>query len=66
MERRYLIRKPHEQIFQTDIRSLCFLLKLTGYVHQQVEHFRIDILPPLYLFVLYLSQNKERLMPYIT
>jgi len=42
------------------------ILKPTGCVHQQVCHWRIDIPPTLYLFVLYLSLNKQRLLPRIT
>ena len=39
-------------------------LKPTGYVmHQQFNIQQLYILPTLYLCVLYLSENKERLVP---
>ena len=40
------------------------LLKPTGYVmHQQFNIQQLYILPTLYLCVLYLSENKQRLVP---
>jgi len=40
------------------------LLKPTGYVmHQQFNIQQLFALPTLYLCVLYLSQNKQRLVP---
>ena len=40
------------------------LLKPTGYVmHQQFNIQQLYALPTLYLCVLYLSQNKQRLVP---
>ena len=40
------------------------LLKPTGHVmHQQFNIQQLYILPTLYLCVLYLSENKERLVP---
>ena len=40
------------------------LLKPTGYVmHQQFDIQQLYVLPTLYLCVLYLSENKQRLMP---
>ena len=40
------------------------LLKPTGYVmHQQFNIQQLYSLPTLYLCVLYLSENKQRLMP---
>jgi hypothetical protein len=40
------------------------LLKLTGYVmHQQFNIQQLYALPTLYLCVLYLSENKHRLVP---
>ena len=40
------------------------LLKPTGYVmHQQVNIQQLYVLPTLYLYVLYLSENKKRLVP---
>jgi hypothetical protein len=38
----------------------------TGYVmHQQVYIQQLYVLPTLYLCVLYLTENKQRLMPLI-
>ena len=40
------------------------LLKPTGHVmHQQFNIQQLYVLPTLYLFVLYLSENKQRLVP---
>ena len=40
------------------------LLKSTGYVmHQQFNIQQMYVLPTLYLCVLYLSENKQRLVP---
>ena len=40
------------------------LLKPTGYVmHQQLNNQQLYALPTLYLCVLYLSENKQRLVP---
>ena len=40
------------------------LLKPTGYViHQQFNIQQLNFLPTLYLCVLYLSENKQRLVP---
>ena len=40
------------------------LLKPTGYVmHQQFNIQKLYVLPTLYLCVLYLSENKQRLVP---
>ena len=43
----------------------CFnLLKPTGHVmHQQFNNQQLYALPTLYLCVLYLSENKQRLVP---
>ena len=47
--------------------SILNLLKPTGYVmHQQFNIQQLYILPTLYLCVLYLSQNKQRLVPLTT
>ena len=47
------------------VLSLWFnLLKPTGYVmHQQFNIQQLYVLPTLYLCVLYLSENKQRLVP---
>ena len=43
------------------------LLKPTGYVmHQQFNIQQLYALPTLYLCVLYLSENKQRLVPLTT
>ena len=40
------------------------LLKPTGYaIHQQFNSQQLYVLPTLYLCVLYLSENKQRLVP---
>ena len=40
------------------------LLKPTGHVmHQQFNIQQLHVLPTLYLCVLYLSENKQRLVP---
>ena len=40
------------------------LLKSTGHVmHQQFNIQQLYVLPPLYLCVLYLSENKQRIVP---
>ena len=40
------------------------LLKLTGYLmHQQFNIQQLYVLPTQYLCVLYLSENKQRLVP---
>ena len=47
-----------------DIKCSVNLLKPTGYVmHQQFNIQQLYILPTLYLCVLYLSENKQRLVP---
>ena len=51
------------------ITALCLviffnLLKPTGYVmHQQFNIQQLYLVPTLYLCVLYLSENKQRLLP---
>ena len=43
------------------------LLKSTGHVmHQQFNIQQLYVLPALYLCVLYLSENKQRLVPLIS
>ena len=45
-------------------RLVVNLLKPTGYVmHQQFNIQQLYVLPTLYLCVLYLSENKQRLGP---
>jgi hypothetical protein len=50
--------------------DMCFRLKLlkpTGHVmHQQFNIQQLYLLPTLYLCVLYLSENKQRLVPLIS
>jgi hypothetical protein len=49
----------------TKLRLLIInLLKSTAYVmHQQFNIQQLHVLPTLYLCVLYLSENKQRLVP---
>ena len=50
---------------RTDSLELSYvnLLKLTGHVmHQQFNIQQLYVLPTLYLCVLYLSENKQRLV----
>ena len=45
-------------------RAFVNLLKPTGYVmHQEFNIQQLYVLPTLYLCVLYLSENKQRLVP---
>ena len=54
-------------IYQTKLRHIpdnLNLLKPTGHVmHQPFNIQQLYVLPTLYLCVLYLSENKERLVP---
>ena len=51
----------------SDAVRLVNLLKPTGYVmHQQFNIQQLYALPTLYLCVLYLSENKQRLVPLIS
>ena len=46
------------------LHSLVNLLKPTGHVmHQHFNIQQLYVLPTLYLCVLYLSENKQRLVP---
>ena len=50
-----------------DITFFLNLLKHTGYVvHQQFNIQQLYVLPTLYLCILYLSENKQRLVPLIS
>ena len=56
----YLCRSLRVYIFE----SVFDLLKLTGHVlHQQFNIQQLYVLPTLHLCVLYLSENKQRLVP---
>ena len=56
-----LIGIPRKQV---QLNSVFNLLKPTGYVmHQQFNIQQLYVLPTLYLCVLYLSENKQRLVP---
>ena len=59
-----LIKKAyyfHQHSLASDVFNL---LKPTGYVmHQQFNIQQLYVLPTLYLCVLYLSENKQRLVP---
>ena len=59
-----------QSIFGLKLRSLIQkiiyfnILKPTGHVmHQQFKIHQLYVLPTLYLCVLYLSENKQRLVP---
>jgi hypothetical protein len=56
-----------DEILQSPSRSGHFdFLKPAGYVtHQQFNIQQLYVLPTLYLCVLYLSENKQRLVPLI-
>jgi len=49
---------------QYDVTFYINLLKHTDYMMHQVWHSISNALPSLYLCVLYLSENKQRLMPH--
>ena len=54
-----IVRESH-----TFLRDVFNLLKPTGYVmHQQLNIQQLYVLPTLYLCVLYLYENKQRLVP---
>ena len=56
--------RMHNVMRQATTVGLFNLLKLTGHVmHQQFNMQQLYILPTLYLCVLYLSENKQRLVP---
>ena len=51
------------ELFQNRLSAFNFL-KPTGHVmHQQFNIQQLYVLPTLYLCVLYLSENKQRLVP---
>jgi len=53
----------HDNLGDLDVRNIN-LLKPTGYVmHHQFNIQQLYVLPTLHLRVLYLSQNKQRLVP---
>ena len=56
---------PRGGLYINIIVILCInLLKPTGHViHQQFNIQQLYVLPTLYLCVLYLSENKQRLVP---
>ena len=57
-------RKEGPKLFGQKGRILFNLLKPTGHVmHQQFDIQQLYVLPTLYLCVLYLSENKQRLVP---
>jgi hypothetical protein len=54
----------HHRDFSTLTVITINLLKPTGHVmHQQFNIHQLYVLPTLYLCVLYLSENKQRLVP---
>ena len=53
-----------EIVLKKSIEANINLLKPTGHVmHQQFNIQQLYVLPTLYLCVLYLSENKQRLVP---
>ena len=55
---------PFDPMWRTRQLSDINLLKPTGYVmHHQFNIQQLYVLPTLYLCVLYLSENKQRLVP---
>ena len=56
---------PRTPQLSNTYKELCInLLKPTGYVmHQQFNIQQLYVLPTLYLCALYLSENKQRLVP---
>jgi hypothetical protein len=49
---------------QRNVQKTFNLLNRTGYVmHQQFNIQQLYVLPTLYLCVLYLSENRQRLVP---
>ena len=59
--RKYIILQSKTNFFYVNKINL---LQLTGYVtHQQFNIQQLYALPTLYLWVLYLSENKQRLVP---
>ena len=61
----YISKQCESAVIFTKVNVIMFnLLKPTGYVmHQQFNIQQLFVLPTLYLCVLYLSENKERLVP---
>ena len=59
------LRRDTGHVTTRDVKAIN-LVKPTGCGHQQVWNFIIDILPTLYLCFLYISENKQRLVPSIT
>ena len=56
--------KQIDGLFWARYRAIVNLLKSTGHVmHQQFNIQQLYVLPTLYLYVLYLSENKQRLVP---
>ena len=56
--------RHHKRVFFTPGTRVFNLLKPTGYVmHQQFNIQQLYVLPTLYLCVLYLSENKQPLVP---
>ena len=57
-------QKLYDKIKSPDIIIVINLLKPTGYdMHQQFNIQQLYALPTLFLCVLYLSENKQRLVP---
>ena len=60
MNQQFNLSKPTGYVMQQQFN----FLKPTGYVmHQQFNIQQVYVLPTVYLCVLYLSENKQRLVP---
>ena len=60
MQQEFNLLKPTGYVMQQEFN----LLKHTGYVmHQKFNIQQLYVLPTLYLCVLYLSENKQRIAP---
>ena len=59
-----IVRGPSPAINVALLCDMVNLLKPTGHVmHQQFNIQQLYVLPTLYLYVLYSSENKQRLVP---
>ena len=69
----FILLKPEVVSFLTEYVTVLLRLRLSMYVtllkptghvmHQQINIQQLYVLPTLYLCVLYLSENKQRLVP---
>ena len=58
------IKLAQDKNQSSDFCDKGYFLKPSGYViHQQFNTQQLYVLPTLYFYVLYLSENKQRLVP---